>query len=89
MIEYVILVPVAARALNSRLGPGAVLVLVVLSIAVGWGIVISARTDARFVAWYEDVQKGTQYYGKGKRRDKKEGKRFKFISSLNLLRAIP
>ena len=43
--------PVVARALNSRLGPGAVLVLVVLSIAVVWGVVISARTDARFVAW--------------------------------------
>ena len=34
----VILVPVVARAQNSRLGPGAVLVLVVLSIAVVWGV---------------------------------------------------
>ena len=34
----VILVPVAARAQDSRLEPGAVLVLVVLNIAVVWGV---------------------------------------------------
>ena len=47
----VMLVPVVALAQNSRLWPGAVLVHIVRSIAVVWGVVISARTDARFVAW--------------------------------------
>ena len=48
--SVVILVPVEARAQNSLLGPGAVLVLIVLSIAVCLGSSIFA-SDARFVAW--------------------------------------
>ena len=48
-IAIIILVPVDRP--TAKLGPGAVLVLDVLSIAVVWGVLIRRQTDARLVAW--------------------------------------
>ena len=67
--------PVAAQAQNSRLGPGAVLVLVVLSIAVVWGVLIRRQTDAKFVAW---VLKDAPSITERRKRKTRQGKKFKY-----------
>ena len=84
----VILVPVVARAQNSRLGPGAVLVLAVLSIAVSLGSCNKSTNRCQVHSLVKTCAESARSITvrKEMRRDEKETRKFKLISDLNLPR---